>query len=180
MSEERPLDRPSERPVERHDYETGLGSKDRMELRVWLRLLTCTNLLDQEVRQRLKQAVDTTLPRFDVLAQLERRGGPMSMGDLSRRLMVSNGNITGLIERLAADGMVAREPSPADRRVQMVRLTDAGATFFAEAAEAHRKWVAEMMSGLSPEEMKGLYALLARLKESILAAQDDNKLEAAE
>ena len=165
---------------ERHDYETGVGTADRMELRVWLRLLTCTNLLESAVRQRLKQTADTTLPRFDILAQLERHGGPMSMGDLSRRLMVSNGNVTGLIDRLAREGLVERAPSPADRRVQMVSLTADGAAFFARIAAEHRNCVGEMMDGLSDEEMKGLYALLARLKGSILAADTNNKLEAAE
>ncbi len=166
--------------AERPDFETGLGTKDRMELRVWLRLLTCTNLLESEVRQRLKQAADTTLPRFDILAQLERAGGPMSMGDLSKHLMVSNGNVTGLVDRLAREGLVERTPSPSDRRVQMVSLTADGSAFFATIADRHRRWVGEMMAGLSADEMTTLYDLLARLKDSILAAEGDDKLEAAE
>jgi DNA-binding MarR family transcriptional regulator len=165
---------------ERSDFESGVGSGDRIELRVWLRLLTCTNLLDNAIRQRLKQAADTTLPRFDILAQLERHGAPMSMGELSRRLMVSNGNVTGLIDRLAREGYVERAPDPSDRRVQMVSLTTEGTKFFGEIAEDHRKWVGDMMAGLSASEMRSLYALLARLKESIRAADDDNSLEAAE
>ena len=165
---------------ERHDYESGVQTQDGMELRVWLRLLTCTNLLDSEVRKQLKQSADTTLPRFDILAQLERHDGPMSMGSLSKRLMVSNGNVTGLIERLAGEGLVQRTPSPDDRRVQMVSLTPKGAKSFAEMAENHRLCVGEMMSDLSAQEMKSLYDLLARLKESILAAEQKNSLEAAE
>lgn len=157
--------------ADRPDFETGLGSSDRMEVRVWLRLLTCTNLLEAEVRQRLKQAADTTLPRFDILAQLERAGGPMSMGDLSRHLMVSNGNVTGLIDRLAREGLVERTASETDRRVQMVTLTDAGRAFFAEIAGEHRRWIGQMMAGLSNTEMTTLYDLLARLKESILSAE---------
>ena len=166
--------------AERHDFETGVGSADRLELRVWLRLLTCTNLLGADVRQRLKLAADTALPRFDILAQLERAGGPMSMGDLSKRLMVSNGNVTGLIDRLAREGHVERVASAADRRVQMVSLTEAGAAFFAAIADEHRRWIGEMMSGLSADEMTTLYDLLARLKTSILAAERDSNLEAAE
>ena len=165
---------------ERQDYESGVQTQDDMELRVWLRLLTCTNLLDTEVRTRLKQTADTTLPRFDILAQLERHVGPMSMGELSKRLMVSNGNVTGLIDRLAGEGLVDRKPSPNDRRVQMVSLTKKGAKSFSDIAENHRTWVGEMMADLSPDEMKGLYELLARLKASILAAEDKNSLEAAE
>ena len=102
--------------TERHDYESGVQLEDGMELRVWLRLLTCTNLLDAQVRTNLKQTAETTLPRFDILAQLERHDGPMSMGDLSKRLMVSNGNVTGLIDRLAGEGLGERAPSPDDRR----------------------------------------------------------------
>ncbi|MDA0662841.1 MAG: MarR family transcriptional regulator [Proteobacteria bacterium] len=166
--------------TDRPDYESGVQGKDGMELRVWLRLLTCTNLLDNEVRTRLKATADTTLPRFDILAQLERHDGPMSMGDLSRRLMVSNGNVTGLIDRLAREGMVDRTPSPEDRRVQMVSLTADGSKFFAKIAEDHRDWVGGMMADLSADEMKSLYDLLARLKESILAAEQKNSLEAAE
>ena len=97
---------------ERKDYETGVQIQDEMELRIWLRLLTCSNLLDTEVRTRLKQTAGTTLPRFDILAQLERHKGPMSMGELSKRLMVTNGNVTGLVERLASEGMVERAPAP--------------------------------------------------------------------
>jgi DNA-binding MarR family transcriptional regulator len=166
--------------TDRPDYESGVQGADGMELRVWLRLLTCTNLLDHEVRARLKSTADTTLPRFDILAQLERHDGPMSMGELSRRLMVSNGNVTGLIDRLAREGLVDRTPSPEDRRVQMVSLTPAGSTFFEKIAEDHRDCVGSMMSDLSADEMKTLYDLLARLKESIHAAEQKNSLEAAE
>ena len=167
-------------PPQRPDYETGVQTHDGMELRVWLRLLTCTNLLDAEVRTRLKQTASTTLPRFDIMAQLERHEGPMSMGDLSKRLMVSNGNITGLIDRLASEGHVERSPSPEDRRVQMVSLTAKGRTSFTEMASNHRYWVADMMADLTADEMTALYDLLARLKESILAAEQKNSMEAAE
>jgi DNA-binding MarR family transcriptional regulator len=104
----------------------------------------------------------------------------MSMGDLSRRLMVSNGNVTGLIDRLAREGLVDRTASPEDRRVQMVSLTGEGSIFFAEIAKDHRDWVGDMMAGLSAEEMTTLHELLARLKESILAAEHRNSQEAAE
>ena len=160
-----------ESQIRRHDYEAGVQTQDGMELRVWLRLLTCTNHLDSAVRQKLKQTANTTLPRFDILAQLERHHGPMSMGDLSERLMVSNGNVTGLVDRLEKEGHVARCPSAEDRRIQMVSLTAKGSAFFAQIADDHRAWVEEMMSELDTKELTSLYALLARLKHSILAAQ---------
>src|SRR3954464_13879359 len=89
-----------------HDYETGLKTDDRLELRLWIRLLTCSNLIDARVRRGLRDAFDTTLPRFDLLAQLDRAPECLTLSALSRRLMVSNGNMTGLVERLAAEGLI--------------------------------------------------------------------------
>lgn len=162
------------------DFESGVSSADRVELRVWLRLLTCCNLLEGSVRQKLHQDFATTLPRFDVLAQLYREGGALSMGELSRRTMVSNGNITGLVGRLAREGLVERHPSASDRRVQMVRLTTEGRRQFEEQARKHRLWIGRMMGGLGPAELRDLLALLARLKESILVSDQDERVEAAE
>ena len=162
---------------ERQDYESRVQTQDVMELRVWLRLLTCNNLLDTEVRTRLKQTAETTLPRFDILAQLERHEGPMSMGELSKRLMVSNGNVTGLVDRLASEALVNRRPSDDDRRVQMVSLTPRGRESFSKMAENHRIWIRDMMAGLTADEINKLYELLARLKQSILAAEQKSSLE---
>lgn len=147
------------------------------ELRIWLRLLACTNLLETRVRQRLQREFGTTLPRFDVLAQLYRES-PISMGELSRRTMVSNGNVTGLVARLAAEGLVERRQGR-DRRVQMVALTAEGRRKFEEQARKHRGWIGEMMGGLSQSDARQLLALLDRLKESILASEHQ-RLEAAE
>lgn len=152
---------------ERGDFETDVGAGDGLELRVWLRLLTCSNLIEHGVRQGLHQGFETTLPRFDVLAQLHRAGKPLSMGALSQRLMVTNGNITGLVDRLAREDMVARGPSPTDRRIQMVSLTAAGRARFADMARDNRRWVGDMMAGLEREEKQALFALLGRLKDSI-------------
>ena len=159
--------------IDRDDYESGVGSSDRMELRVWLRLITCFNLLDGAVRQRLHQNHATTLPRFDVLAQLDRTRIPMSMGELSRRLMVTNGNLTGLIDRLAREGLVARKAADEDRRRQMVELTDEGRRQFEAMADDHRVWLADMTAGLDRAETAELFALLGRLKESILNSDDE-------
>ena len=152
----------------RPDFESGVGSSERMELRVWLRLLTCCNLIEGVIRQKLHQDFSTTLPRFDILAQLERAGEPLSMGELSRRMMVTNGNITGLVERLAVDGLIERAASANDKRVQMVRLTAEGRRAFAAMAEAHRAWVADMMAGLDRKEQAELHAMLSKLKQSVL------------
>ncbi len=159
----------------RDDYESGVDSSDRMELRVWLRLITCFNLLDGAVRQQLHQTHATTLPRFDVLAQLDRAAAPMSMGELSRRLMVTNANITGLIDRLAREGLVDRRPSADDRRRHMVELTAEGTRLFEAMAEDHRVWLADMTAGLDRAEMSELFRLLGRLKESVLRSHDQEE-----
>lgn len=152
------------------DFETGVSADDGLELRVWLRLLTCSTLIEHGVRQGLHRSFDTTLPRFDVLAQLQRAGKPLSMGDLSRRLMVTNGNVTGLVDRLKSEGLVDRRRADGDRRVQIVSLTQAGAASFERMAADNRRWVTGMMAGLSRKEKDALFALLGRLKSAVLDA----------
>ena len=96
---------------------------DKPELRLWLRLLACTNLLEGEVRRRLRQEFATTLPRFDLLAQLDRTSGGLTLTELSNRMMVSNGNLTGLVDRLVGNNLVERLPDPDDGRSTRVALT---------------------------------------------------------
>ena len=155
----------------RLDYESGVRRDDRLELRVWLRLLTCANLIERRVRRRLRESFEVTLPRFDLLAQLERAPDGLTMGELSRRLMVTSGNVTGLIERMASEGLVERTVAASDRRVQLVRLTPAGRSTFHAMTPVHESWIAAMMAGLGRKEMATLYALLARLKRSLEAAE---------
>lgn len=166
--------------MSRDDYESGVGRDDGMELRVWLRLITCHNLMDHNVRQKLHQEYETTLPRFDVLAQLHREGAPLTMGELSRRLMVTNGNVTGLIDRLAREGLVERKPAPDDRRRQLVAMTDRGRAFFETMADDHQGWIAHMTGDLNAGEIRELFRLLGRLKQSILTTHDEDTSEAAE
>jgi DNA-binding MarR family transcriptional regulator len=154
------------------DFETSLQADDKPEVRVWLRLLTCSTMIEQHVRSGLRQSFETTLPRFDVLAQLDRAEGDLTMGQLSSQLMVSNGNITGLIDRLVQEGLVSRTPAPGDRRTQLVRLTDVGRTSFQAMVPEHEAWVANMMSGLDRDEMNELLRLLGRLKTSVKSATE--------
>ncbi len=143
----------SERP---HDHKT--------ELRLWLRLLTCTTLIEGEVRRRLREHFDVTLPRFDLLAQLDRAPNGMTLGELSQRMMVTNGNITGLVDRLAEHGLVKRRPSARDRRVQYVGLTAQGRKFFRTMARANADWVGELFAELSSDDIEGLMRVLAKTK----------------
>lgn len=137
-------------------------------LRLWLRALTFTNMVEQRVRTRLRVEFDVTLPRFDVMAALyDAPEEGLSMGEVSRRLKVSNGNVTGIVERLKIEGLIQRRTKPDDRRSQLVRLTDPGRTTFEEMAEAHEGWVASMLSGLSEEEVEQLKYLLGKGKRSV-------------
>jgi DNA-binding MarR family transcriptional regulator len=142
----------------------------RTELRLWLRLLTSSSLIESEIRQRLREHFDTTLPRFDLMAQLERVEDGLLLGELSRRMMVSNGNITGLAERLVQAGLIERNTLEADRRAVRVRLTAKGRRTFEEMAAAHAEWIAELFGELSEEEQKALWSRLGKLKSSVLAA----------
>jgi DNA-binding MarR family transcriptional regulator len=153
-----PLDaetRVAERP---HDH--------KAELRLWLRLFTCKTLIEGEVRKRLRETFDVTFPRFDLMAQLDRAPNGMTLGELSSRMMVSNGNVTGLVERLTAQGLIDRKPSPKDRRVQIVRLTAEGRRLFRAIARANGDWIAEVFADLTPADLDALMRLLAKTKAS--------------
>jgi DNA-binding MarR family transcriptional regulator len=142
------------------------------ELRLWLRLLTCTTLIEGEVRRRLRDNFEVTLPRFDLMAQLDKTPAGMTLGQLSSRMMVSNGNVTGLAERLVAQGLLDRKSSPSDRRAQIVSLTAEGRRAFRTMARAHENWIAELFSGLAEGEIEDLMRLLAKAKTSARAAFD--------
>jgi DNA-binding MarR family transcriptional regulator len=156
--------------VETQDLLTGreaAAADGRLQTRLWLRLLTCTQLIETEIRGRLRSGFETTLPRFDVLAQLHSAGTALTMGELSARLMVTTGNVTGLIDAMEQDDLVARQPNPADRRSTLIAATGAGQTLFAAMAPAHQRWIDGLTAGLSRAEMALLFELLGKLKESV-------------
>jgi DNA-binding MarR family transcriptional regulator len=142
------------------------------ELRLWLRLLTCTTLIEGEVRRRLRDEFDVTLPRFDLMAQLDKAPNGMTLGELSQRMMVSNGNVTGLAERLVEQGLLDRRASPNDRRAQIVSLTAEGRRTFRAMARTHEDWIAQIFSGLHAAEIDQLMALLAKTKASARKAMN--------
>lgn len=152
------------------DAETALADAPpgtKASLRLWLRLLTCTTLIEAEIRRRLRAEFNTTLPRFDMLAALDRDGEGLTLGDVSRRMMVSNGNVTGLATRLEAEGLVERRLDAEDRRAFRLRLTARGAREFARQSRAHEAWIAELLGTLSEVERGQLHRLLGRTKTSI-------------
>ena len=139
-------------------------------LRVWLQLLTCTALIERYVRERLRERFDITLPRFDMLAQLDREPKGLKMSELSRRLMVTGGNVTGLTDQLVAEGLVARRGIPGDRRAYNVRLTQKGKRQFETMAVEHEAWIVALFEGLAPGDREVLRESLARLKAALAPA----------
>jgi DNA-binding MarR family transcriptional regulator len=153
----------------RRDAETRVAERpgDHVaELRLWLRLLTCATMIEDEVRRRLREQFGTTLPRFDVLAQLDKMPDGMTLGELSQRMMVTNGNVTGLVDRLVAEGLIARRASPKDRRVQIVKLTASGRRTFRSMARANGDWISGIFADLDAHDIEAMMQLLAKTKAS--------------
>ena len=150
--------------LEQNDLETRVNDAHHQALKLWLRLLACTNKIENEIRGRLRAKFDITLPRFDLMAQLERNPGGLKMNELSQRLMVTGGNVTGITDQLEKEGLVVRTSDPSDRRAFTVKLTPAGRWVFAKMAAVHEQWVVELFAGLSAVEKDQIYRLLATLK----------------
>src|SRR5262245_7226506 len=151
------------------DAETKVAERPddhKTELRLWLRIFTCKMLIEGEVRRRLREQFDVTLPRFDLMAQLDKAPNGMTLGELSQRMMVSNGNVTGLAERLVEQGLLDRRAAPNDRRAQIVSLTAEGRRAFRAMARTHENWIAGLFEGLSPADIEALMLLLAKTKAS--------------
>ncbi len=147
------------------DLEARAHSEHPEALRLWLRLLTCTQLIEKRVRSGLREQFDTTLPRFDLMAQLERSPEGLKMNELSRRMMVTGGNVTGITDQLVAEGLVERVDVEGDRRAWRVRLTARGRRMFNDMAAQHEAWIVEAFEGLGERDMATLHRLLGKVKE---------------
>ncbi len=154
------------------DHETRATDEEHQSIRLWLRLLTCTNLIETQIRSRLRLDFDTTLPRYDLMAQLERNPDGLKMGELSKRMMVTGGNVTGITDQLVKEGLVVREDNPKDRRAYIVKLTERGNEVFGEMARRHEGWIVELFEGLSERDKSQMYGLLAQLKQHVAAMKD--------
>ena len=135
-------------------------SESKARLRLWIRLLRVTRLVEGETRERFKTEFNVTLPRFDVMAALYRKPDGMLMSEISRFLMVSNGNVTGIVDRLVADGFVARSQRNGDRRTSFITLTGKGRAAFADMAAAHESWVDELLGGVPVRDAEQMSAKL--------------------
>ena len=149
------------------DHEFRAHADQHASLRLWLRLLSCTTRVEDKIRQKLRESFDITLPRFDLMAQLERHPDGLSMGELSRRMMVTGGNITAIVDQLEKENLVVRVVGVNDRRSFTVKLTQAGRDAFTDMAIAHEAWVADLFEGLSVSQQSELYTLLGTMKKNL-------------
>jgi len=147
------------------DLEARAHSEHPEALRLWLRMLTCTQLVEKQVRSQLRDHFNTTLPRFDLMAQLERHPEGLKMKELSHRLMVTGGNVTGITDQLVAEGLVERLAVQEDRRAFRVRLTTAGRHAFTQMARAHEDWIVNAFAGLNERDRAQLHRLLGKVKQ---------------
>ena len=146
------------------DLASRLTQDHHQSLKLWLRMLACTVRIENEIRTRLRAGFGITLPRFDLMAQLERHPDGLRMGELSRRMMVTGGNITGITDQLEREGLVARVPDPQDKRAFAVKLTPAGKEAFAAMAKVHEGWVEELLGHVPAEDKERLIGLLSHMK----------------
>ena len=146
------------------DLETRSRQDHHQSLKLWLRMLSCTVMVEDEIRSRLRAEFDITLPRFDLMAQLERHPEGLRMGELSKRMMVTGGNITGITDQLEQEKLVVRVADPKDRRAYAVKLTAAGRRAFKRMASVHEAWIAELFSGLNAEQKNTMFELLSQVK----------------
>ena len=151
----------------RMNGDTAAEGRGHLELRLWLRMISCSMRMESILSQRLRKEFKTSMARFDVMSQLERFPDGLTMSELSRRLIVSNGAITGLVDKLAAGGLVTRREDPKDRRSTIVRLTRKGRDNFLRMARRHEEWVVSILGELSAEAQSELLQNLTLLQRNI-------------
>lgn len=146
------------------DLASRLTDDHHQSLKLWLRMLSCTMRIENEIRSRLRTTFGITLPRFDLMAQLERYPDGLRMGELSKRMMVTGGNITGITDQLEQEKLVLRVPDPKDGRAYSVKLTAAGRRTFATMAAVHEQWIAELLQDMPGADKARLIELLSQMK----------------
>jgi DNA-binding MarR family transcriptional regulator len=154
------------------DLASRLTEDHHQSLKLWLRMLSCTVRIENEIRSRLRTTFGITLPRFDLMAQLERHPQGLRMGELSKRMMVTGGNVTGITDQLEQEQLVERVTDPKDRRAFSVMLTPAGRRAFAEMAVVHEGWIAELLKDVSGEDKGTLIRLLSAMKQHLDSADE--------
>ncbi|MFM2051919.1 MAG: hypothetical protein RL682_2410 [Pseudomonadota bacterium] len=153
-------------------HEARSGGADHAALKLWLRMLACTTQIEDEIRRRLRARFDISLPRFDYMAQLYRQPAGLKMSELSRFLMVTGGNVTGVTDELVREGMVSRQNSTTDRRTWIVCLTPKGKDTFEGMAKEHEQWILELFSGMEASTVQTLYSQLGALRVQLVRKYD--------
>ena len=159
-------------------HSTARKAQDHGTLRLWLRLLSSTHLIEQEIRSKLRTEFDSTLPRFDLMSQLQRQPKGLRMGELGKRMLVTGGNITAIVDQLESEGLVARQTCEDDRRAYAIVLTTKGGRSFEHMASAHEAWIEAYFAGLASPQQIELHELLGQLKTHVL--HQHNAQEAAD
>lgn len=149
------------------DLETRLIEQDHHSIKLWLRLLTCSSLIERKLRTALREEFNTTLPRFDFLAQLDRVPEGLSMGELSNRMMVSGGNVSGIAGQLVKEGLISRQAVPENRRTFIVKLSPKGRSFFQEMAVRHEQWIVALLGELNMKDVNQAMGLLGKVKATL-------------
>lgn len=147
--------------------ETANEPLSKMRLRLWLKLLKASNLIEEQIRRQLREDFQATLPRFDVMSALSRSPDGLKMSQISEMLRVSNGNVTGIVDRLTDEGLALRVAVPGDRRASLVRLTPKGEAAFAEQADAHERWIDTMLERLNADDVEGMIRRLDYLNDTL-------------
>jgi DNA-binding MarR family transcriptional regulator len=155
---------------EQLDLASRLTNDHHQSLKLWLRMLSCTVKIENEIRSRLRATFGITLPRFDLMAQLERYPQGLRMGELSKRMMVTGGNVTGITDQLEQEKLVVRVPDPKDGRAYSVKLTPAGRKAFATMAAVHEGWLTEMLQDIPGADKAQLLELLSDMKQKLRTA----------
>jgi len=149
--------------------EQEIGTK---KLGLWVRLISNSNIIEKEIRNLFRSEFGVTLPRFDLMSALYREQGGLTMGELSRKMLVSNGNVTGIVERLQKEGLVKRWVLPTDRRIYSVGLTAKGRTDFKIMADRHKEWIGDILGGLEDEDLSPMIQMMDRLREALRARKE--------
>ncbi len=148
-----------------NDNENAENDTDTKKLGLWLRLITNSNIVEKKIRNLFRSEFGVTLPRFDLMSALYREQGGLTMGELSRRLLVSNGNVTGIVERLQKEDMVKRWVLPTDRRIYSVGLTPKGRIEFKRMADRHKEWIADIFRDLKDDDLAQMIPMMDRMRE---------------
>lgn len=149
--------------------DSSMSQRSKESIRTWLRLLSCETVIEQHIRSRIRENFKVTLPQFDVLSELEHAPDKLTMSQLSKELMVSNGNITGVVDRLEKSGLVKRTRPDHDRRIQYIELTETGASEFKHMARHHERWLEDLFAGVTVQDMNDIQKLLLKMRESVTA-----------